>query len=40
MIAAGKPKMVVVAAVMRKLLVLAYGVLKSQTPFNPAYRTA
>jgi len=33
---AGKPKMVVVAAVMRKLLHVAYGVLKHQQPFNPA----
>ena len=35
--AAGKPKMVVVAAVMRKLLHLAYGVLKHQRPFDPAH---
>jgi len=34
--AAGKAKMVVVAAVMRKLLHLAYGVLKHQRPFDPA----
>jgi transposase len=34
--AAGKPTMVVVAAVMRKLLHLAYGVLKHQRPFDPA----
>jgi transposase len=34
--AAGKPKMVVVAAVMRKLLHIVYGVLKHQTAFNPA----
>ena len=33
--AAGKSKMVVVAAVMRKLLHIAYGVLKHQRPFNP-----
>lgn len=33
---AGKPKMVVVAAVMRKLLHLAFGILKHQRPFNPA----
>ena len=31
--AAGKPKMVVVGALMRKLLILAYGVLKSGQPF-------
>lgn len=34
--AAGKPTMVVVAAVMRKLLHVAYGVLKHQRPFDPA----
>jgi len=34
--AAGKPKMVIVAAAMRKLLHLAFGVLKSSQPFNPA----
>ena len=34
---AGKPKMVALAAVMRKLLVLAYGVLKSNQPFDQAY---
>lgn len=32
----GKPKMVVVGAIMRKLLVLAYGVLKSGRCFIPA----
>lgn len=32
-----KPKMVIVAAVMRKLLHIAYGVLKHQTPFDPNY---
>ncbi len=37
LVAAGKPKMVALAAVMRKLLVLAYGVLKSKQPFNPSY---
>jgi transposase len=31
----GKPKMVVIAAVMRKLLHLAFGVLKHQRPFDP-----
>lgn len=34
LIAAGKPKMVALAAVMRKLLVLAYGVLKTKRPFE------
>jgi transposase len=37
LIAAGKPKIVAVAAVMRKLLVIAYGVLKSNKPFDLAY---
>ncbi len=35
----GKPKMSVIAAVMRRLLTLAYGVLKSGRPFDPAYAT-
>jgi transposase len=35
--AAGKPKMAVIGAVMRKLLVLAYGVVKSGVPFDAAY---
>lgn len=33
----GKPKMVVICAAMRKLLVLAYGVIKSNSPFDPNY---
>jgi len=33
----GKPKMVVVVACMRKLLCLAWGVLKSGVPFDPNY---
>jgi len=37
--ARGKPKMTVVVAVMRKLLTLAYGVLKSGRPFDPNYST-
>ena len=37
--ARGKRPMVVVAAAMRKLLVLAYGVVKSGRPFNPALTT-
>ncbi len=40
LVAAVKPKMVSLAAVMRKLLILAYGVLKSNQPFNPAYAHA
>lgn len=33
----GKQRMVIVGAAMRKLLHLAYGVLKSGAPFNPAH---
>lgn len=33
----GKPRMVIVGAVMRKLLVLAYGVLKSGRHFDPSF---
>ena len=36
----GKPPMVIVGAVMRKLLHQAYGVLKHGQPFNPNYATA
>lgn len=36
LLATGKHKMVVVAAVMRKLLHIVYGVLKHRQPFNPA----
>jgi len=35
--AAGKPKLVVIAAVMRKLLHLAFGVLKHGRPFDRNY---
>jgi transposase len=35
--ATGKAKMVVVAAVMRKLLVLVYAILKSGRPYDPTY---
>lgn len=37
LIARGKPKKVALIAVMRKLLVIAYGVLKSEKPFDPHY---
>lgn len=37
---AGKPPMVVIGAVMRKLVAIAYGVLKSGQPFNPALHAA
>jgi transposase len=40
LIANGKPRMLVVGAVMRKLLVLAYGVLKSGMPFDLRYQSA
>ena len=33
----GKPTKVIIGAAMRKLLHLAYGVLKHNTPFDPAY---
>lgn len=33
----GKAKMVIITAVMRKLLHIAYGVLKNNTPFDPNY---
>lgn len=33
--AKGKPRMVIIAAAMRKLVHLAYGVLKNKTPFDP-----
>lgn len=33
----GKPKMAIIGAVMRKLLHLAYGVLKTRKPFDPNY---
>lgn len=38
--ARGKTKMQVIGAAMRKLLVLAYGVLKSGQPFDPAFQQA
>ncbi len=34
--AAGKPKMKIVCAVMRKLIHIAFGILKHQQPFNPS----
>jgi transposase len=37
LVAAGKPKMLAICAVMRKLLHIIYGVLKSGVPFNPNY---
>jgi transposase len=35
----GKPRMVIVGAAMRKLLAIAFGVLKSGLPFDPNYAT-
>lgn len=40
LLAAGKPKMLVLGALMRKLVAIAYGVLKSGTPFDPALHPA
>lgn len=37
---AGKPPLVIITAVMRKLVAIAYGVLKSGQPFNPALHAA
>jgi transposase len=37
LLARGKLKMQVIGALMRKLLPLAYGILKSQQPFGPFY---
>jgi hypothetical protein len=34
LMAAGKHKRLIIGAVMRKLLVLAYGILRSGTPFE------
>jgi transposase len=33
----GKDKRLIIGAVMRKLLVLAYGILRSGRPFDPNY---
>lgn len=38
MLEAGKPKMAIVGAAMRKLVHIIYGVLKSGVPFNPQYQ--
>ncbi|HET9342944.1 MAG TPA: transposase [Candidatus Eremiobacteraceae bacterium] len=37
--AAGKSEMLIIGAVMRKLIHIAYGVLRSQKPFDPNYDT-
>ena len=36
----GKSKMLILGAAMRKLLVIAYGVLKSGKPFDPNFSAA
>jgi len=38
--AAGKPKMVIIGAAMRKLIHLAFGVLKSRRPYDPTHAHA
>jgi len=35
---AGKPKMLIVGAVMRKLIHIIYGVLKNNLPFDPNFK--
>ena len=40
LIASGKPRMVIVGAIMRKLIHIVYAVLKSRRPFNPAIGAA
>lgn len=37
--ARGKPKMVIIGAAMRKLIHIAYGVLKHKTPFDPDFQS-
>jgi hypothetical protein len=37
LVAAGKPRMQAVGACMRKLIMLCYGLLKNQAPFDPAW---
>lgn len=38
LISAGKSKIAAVGACMRKLLMIAYGVLKNRAPFDPSWR--
>lgn len=40
LLAAGKPRKLVLGALMRKIVAIAYGVLKSGMPFNPALHAA
>ena len=37
LVAAGKARMAAVGACMRQLVMLAYGVLKNRTPFDPSW---
>ena len=37
LVAAGKPKMCAIGACMRQPVMIAYGVLKSRAPFDPAW---
>jgi hypothetical protein len=37
---AGKPKMLILGALMRKLVEMAYAILKSGKPFDPALHGA
>lgn len=37
LVAAGKPRMQAIGACMRKLVMIAYGVLKNRAPFDPAW---
>ena len=39
MLKAGKPRMVALAACMRKMLMIVYGVLKHQQPFDPSWQS-
>ena len=38
MVKAGKPRMVALAACMRKMLMIVYGVLKHQKPFDASWQ--
>ncbi|MDZ7310955.1 MAG: transposase, partial [candidate division KSB1 bacterium] len=38
LVASGKPKLVAMAAAMRKLLVIIYTILKNQQPFDPKHK--
>ena len=39
MVKAGKPRMVALAACMRKMLMIVYGVLKHQKPFDASWQS-